>query len=440
MSAGSDDRDVTPEAAAPPTVARRRQVLLTAVLPMTNAVLLLVLFAMLVFGAWSTGSDVVTFVRYGLGVTLLLAIFAVLVAFLPRWLVERRIRTLGATLAPAERVEAENNVRMALLQAISGVLLALGFLVTWLQLGQAQKQFTSSQEQTQKQLEQNGTQLSIARTGQLADRFSRAMEQLGSTSPDVRIGGVYALEGLLVDLGEDPSANVQLSAYQSADRQAIIEILTAYVRNHAPWDPGTAPQPGGVIPDLGARAADIQAVMSILGRRARVVPDTPVLLVRTNLSGLRLACPAPDDNTCADLDRLYLGAGYGADFTECDLERADLFGASLKYATFNSGRLVKARLGNAWLSYASFLGADLTGADFNAAHLDHAKLQGAKLAGTTLDQTDLGDAQLQGAQLGGVDLSTVNNLDSADLHGAHANTSTKWPAGFDVNRAGVVFD
>src|SRR5262249_1978004 len=147
---------------------------------MTNAVLLLVLLAMLVFGTWSTGSDLVTFVRYGLGVALLLAIFAILVAFLPRWLVEHRIRTLGGTLKPAERVEAETDVRMALLQGISGVLLALGFLVTWLQLGQAQKQFNTSQNTTQKQLEQNGDQLSIARTGQLADRFSRAMEH---TSP-----------------------------------------------------------------------------------------------------------------------------------------------------------------------------------------------------------------------------------------------------------------
>jgi hypothetical protein len=115
-------------------------------------------------------------------------------------------------------------------------------------------------------------------------------------------------------------------------------------------------------------------------------------------------------------------------------------GGSLKYAAFNSSRLVRARLGSARLSYASFLGADLTGTDFNGAFLDHAKLQGANLTGTTLDQTDLGSAQIQGAQLGGVDLSTVQNLDSADLYGAHANRSTRWPAGFDAGRAGVVLD
>jgi uncharacterized protein YjbI with pentapeptide repeats len=438
MSAGNGDSEVRPE--APAKVRPRTLTLLTAVLPVTNAVLLLVLFAMLIFGTWSTGSDVVTFVRYGLGVALLLAIFAILVAFQPRWLVERRVRTLGGTLRPAERVEAENDVRMALLQAISGVLLALGFLITWVQLGQAQKQFNTSQEKTQQQLEQNGTQLSIARTGQLADRFSRAMEQLGNSSPDVRIGGIYALEGLLVDLGEEPTANAQLNAYQKADRRAIIEILTAYVRNHAGWDPGSAPQSGGATPDLGARAADLQAVLSILGRRAQAIPEAALFLARTNLSGLRLTCPAPDDASCAVLDRLYQSIWYGVDFTECDLERADLFGASLTHATFNSSRLVKARLGSARLAYASFLGADLTDADFNGADLDNGKLQGAKLTGSTMDQTDLGHAQLQGAQLGGVDLSTVKNLDTADLHGAHANTSTKWPAGFDVGRAGVVLD
>jgi CheY-like chemotaxis protein len=199
---------------------------------------------------------------------------------------------LHAKLSPPQRVEAENDVRLALLQALSGVLLALGFVVTWLQLGQARDQFNRNLEQSQHQLEQNGTQHTIAQTGQLAERFSRAMEQLGNDSPDVRIGGIHGLEGLLVDLGDNSTAGVQLTAYQRADRRAIIEILTAYVRNHESWDPAVAkPASNTQVQDLGVRAPDIQAVMSILGRHAQAVRDTGVFLARTNLSGLRRAAP-----------------------------------------------------------------------------------------------------------------------------------------------------
>jgi uncharacterized protein YjbI with pentapeptide repeats len=428
-----------PGAGTTPALRRRRLLLLAAVVPIVNAALLVILVGTLAFGTWTAGSAFWTAARIGLSVALVFGMFGVLVAILPRWLVERRIRTLGGELRAAERVEAENDVRLALLQAISGILLALGFMVTWLQLGQARDQFNQNLVQSQHQLEQNGTQLSIARTGQLADRFSRAMEQIGNASTDVRIGGIYALEGLLVDLGGDASASVQFSAYQSADRQAIIEILTAYVRNHVSWNPSAVTVSGGVASqDTGARAADVQAVLSILGRRARAVPETALFLARTNLSGIRLTCPAPDDISCADLDRTYLGVEYGADFTECDLDRADLFGASLRHATFNSSRLVGARLGSARLGFASLLGADLTEADFNGADLNNAKLQGAKLTKALLDQTDLGHAQLRGAQLDGVDLSSVKNLDTADLNGAHANAGTKWPPTVDPVRAGVI--
>jgi len=36
-----------------------------------------------------------------------------------------------------------------------------------------------------------------------------------------------------------------------------------------------------------------------------------------------------------------------------------------------------------------------------------------------------------------VDLSTVKNLDSADLHSAVADKNTKWPPGFNPLQAGV---
>jgi Pentapeptide repeats (9 copies)/Pentapeptide repeats (8 copies) len=420
----------------------------SALLAGGNVVLLMVLTATLAFATPSLLSSTATFAGLAAAVlTAVVGFFGIVVAYAPRWIVEHRVKKLDGPLGPADRMDAENDVRLALIQAISGILLAGGFAITWMQLGQAQDQFHEAQVTSNLQLQQNGTQLQIVRTGQLAERFSRAMEQLGSDSPDVRLGGIYALEGLLVDLGENTSGaqvqtvsateQAQLSAYQAADRRAVIEILSAYVRNHVAWDPTTPTRSTSITQDLGVRAADVQAVMSVLARHAaQAEPDVHVFLPRTDLRGVRLTCRATDDSDCARLD--------SADFTGCNLAGADFFAASLKDATLSSANLAGARFGEARLVDAVLLGANLSGVDFNGADLSqasgrslHSVIRPASRA-ATLDQADLDGAQLQGALLAGVDLSTVRNLDKANLQDAQTDRSTRWPPGFAWESTGVI--
>jgi hypothetical protein len=70
----------------------------------------------------------------------------------------------------------------------------------------------------------------LTQQGQLTDRYTKAIEQLGSDKPDVRLGGIYALERIAKD-----------SAY---DRATIAEVLTAFIRGRAPWPPARPDQPG----------------------------------------------------------------------------------------------------------------------------------------------------------------------------------------------------
>jgi hypothetical protein len=65
----------------------------------------------------------------------------------------------------------------------------------------------------------------IAQEGQITDRFSQAIEQLGATNLEVRLGGIYALERVARD--------------SERDHWPIMEIFTAYIREHAPWPPKT---------------------------------------------------------------------------------------------------------------------------------------------------------------------------------------------------------
>src|SRR5690242_10931500 len=65
----------------------------------------------------------------------------------------------------------------------------------------------------------------LTEQGQVTDRYTKAIEQLGSEKLDVRIGGIYALERVARD--------------SARDHPTVMEVLTAFVRahSHEPWRP-----------------------------------------------------------------------------------------------------------------------------------------------------------------------------------------------------------
>ena len=96
---------------------------------------------------------------------------------------------------------------------------------------------------------------------------------------DVRLGGIYALERIAKD--------------SPRDYGPIMEVLTAFVREQAPWPPANgvlSPKPPGTQSPAPKPPADIQAVLTVLGRR--VIPQDwngPRLdLSRTDLRGADL--------------------------------------------------------------------------------------------------------------------------------------------------------
>jgi hypothetical protein len=92
------------------------------------------------------------------------------------------------------------------------------------QLEQARK----SQEQAQRLTEQ----------GQITDRFTRAIDQLGATDDDrnprleIRLGGIYALERIAWDSPE-------------RDHSTVMAVLTAYVRENSRRSPKSSKPPEG---------------------------------------------------------------------------------------------------------------------------------------------------------------------------------------------------
>jgi hypothetical protein len=229
----------------------------------------------------------------GLGVVVLLALVA--------WLVWKVPPALYAYVPdPKDRANAEASTRIGIITGLAG-LAALGSLAMT----------TRTYRLTQQ--------------GQLTDRYTKAIEQLGSDKLDVRLGGIYALERIAVD--------------SPRDHPTVVEVLSAFIRERTSSAPRVRPAKRKTAHPLSLSyrakklSVDIQAALTVLGR----LPSRP------------------------------------------DISRGDLSGASLPGA-----QLSKANLTGACLSEADLTGAFLSGADLTRSFLIGTDLTGAYLFGADL--------------------------------------------------------
>ena len=203
---------------------------------------------------------------------------------------------------------------------------------------------------------------SLARQGQVTDRYTKAIEQLGSDKGlDVQIGGIYALERIARD--------------SPRDHPTIMEVLAAFIRDHSSeqWPPA---EPGGEGTPERLTRPDVQAAVRVVARRDAQRDILPIDFTRADL-------------TRADLTRATLAVDGGAEV---------ILGAILRGAILRGAILSAADLTGAHLDGAHLDGADLTGADLRLAHLTDARLTRAHLTGANLTRADLTGADLTGAK------------------------------------------
>jgi uncharacterized protein YjbI with pentapeptide repeats len=301
----------------------------------------------------------------------------------------RRLAGEGAPLTGDERealtikdrVEAVNSARQTLIQSTTGLVVIGGVVFTALGLWYTAKTLDSSQQ------------------GQIADRYTRAIEQLGSDKRDVRLGGIYALERLAND--------------SDRDHQTVYDVLAAFTLEHDP-------KPGAKVPDQPT--TDLQTALTVISRRHAIYDSS-----KLSLQGLRA------HGAILELAQLDLADMGGADLTHANLASAHLLGVTLVSANLTEARLTYADLTAADLSSARLFGAELTGANLSRASLRDAYMHGAKLTGAKVTDADLYGADLTGAnlyraQLTSADLARANlvgaylygtNLTAADLTDAH---------------------
>jgi uncharacterized protein YjbI with pentapeptide repeats len=273
-----------------------------------------------------------------------------------------------------ESADVEDNFRKTVGQALGGAAVLIG-------AGFALFQFLQQQQAAQDLL--------------ISNQVSKGFEQLAGNKIEMRLGGIYALEGVMNDK-TSPQYH-----------QPVLEALCAFVRGHADLKDKTA--------------TDVQAALTVIGRRVK--GTGAVNLANVNIPG-------------ADLGRADLAGAHleDADLAGAHLEDANLSGANLVRANLTSAlvraNLTRADLRDANLSGTDLFGANLSGADLERANLTSAVLIGvnltrAYLSGANLSGADLRDANLRGAFLN-KDMSKENraflsgaNLSGADLRGAN---------------------
>jgi hypothetical protein len=213
--------------------------------------------------------------------------------------------------------------------------------------------------------------LEAARQGQLTDRYTKAVEQLGSSNLNVRLGGIYALEGVARD--------------SERDHPIVMEMLTAFIREHSreQW-----PLQGRRCQPPPETRPDVQAALAVVGRRDVTRDRRPIDLSGAELAYVKL--PRHAGLMHAKLVRTTL---TGVDLTEQDLGGADLTGARLDDTVLTRAVLRPAELTDVVRADAKLppnagpvatklirtilAGADLTGADLTGADLTGADLTGA---------------------------------------------------------------
>ena len=224
----------------------------------------------------------------GVIVTLVLAVVVILLLFL----------VLNWYVAPTKPGERKDLV-LAVAQILGGTALLSGLYFTW-------------------------RTLQVNREGQITDRLTRAIDQLGSDELEIRLGGIYALERIARD--------------SEQEHWPIMEVLTAYVRQHTrrrlpnEGDKRDVEEEPFEETGFASPGPDIQAIMAVIRRRVR-------------------------------------------HFDNGEPEFIDLHGTHLEGANLHKAHLYGANLHGANLSTANLSAANLSGANLAGTHLEGANLK-----------------------------------------------------------------
>ncbi|HEX7721901.1 MAG TPA: pentapeptide repeat-containing protein [Pyrinomonadaceae bacterium] len=251
-----------------------------------------------------------------------IVVFVTLIWLVPKWQIQ------GKQLLPEQLVRAENDARDTLAKIVGGGFFLLTAYFTWRSVTASERNAETAQRGLALAASKHEVERVLAEQKQITDRFTAAIVNLGNDKMPVRLGGVYALERIARD-----SPN---------DYWAVIEVLSAYVRDTASLVPHDGSQLTNTpeerrpkfrelpeTPDPLVMRADLQAILTVIGRRQPTINEGQIHLHQADLQradlqngNFRKVCLAHADLRKAKLT--------GSDFSGANLIAADLRGTDLR--------------------------------------------------------------------------------------------------------------
>jgi uncharacterized protein YjbI with pentapeptide repeats len=325
------------------------------------------------------------------------------------WLPKRQVNLLSFKIRdPKARADVEDNFRKtigqyfgAIVQLIAGAAVLIG---AWI----AYNQMLLTLQVSNDQIKAAYGQIKASRDQLVSQQVSKGFELLGDDKLARRLGGIYALEGVM---------NASEQYYQP-----VLEALCAFVRDNAKAK--IAKDKTKIATEPEPPATDIQAALTVIGRRAAGQGYIDLSSAYVPKADLRIANLTAANLRSADLPGAKLRS---ANLSHVDLTHADLTRADLTAANLRSANLPGVNLGGADLFRANLTGANLTDANLADANLTHANLGGADLFRANLTGANLTDAFLTHA-----DLTAATGLSQDQLDKACGDKETKLPSGLTI--------
>jgi hypothetical protein len=228
----------------------------------------------------------------------------------------------SSDLTDAEALKAENDVRTALVQAVAGLAVASGAIVTY-------RTFRHTR------LEQDRA-YKLSQSQQVTESYAKAVEQLGHAEAPVRLGAMYSLERLAQD--------------NPPRRQTIVDVLCAYLR--MPFTPSphgeSAADPGNDGPPWVTEPATVSAPRHDPAQELQVRQTAQRLLADHLRRPLDLAHEDAQRINASPEETFWPGISLdltGATLVDFDLRGRSVIGASFTKVTFS---------GAAWFNGAIF--------------------------------------------------------------------------------------
>lgn len=291
-------------------------------------------------------------------ISLLFVITVLLLVVIPHWQV-----SISGINNTTEKATQENQDRATLAQILGGIAIGISLYYTWRRIGIAEKDLQVTQENlkvaqdnlkaSQKSAQDN---LEVARQGQITERFTRAIDQLGNEKMEIRLGGIYALE--------------RISMESDKDYWPIMEILTAYIRKNSSYK-------------VVGNKKDTYLSMDIQADESKIREISEEIMVSIDIQAILTV-----------ITKREFSYGNGKN----------------KYLNLRMTHLERADLAKAHLERANLSEAHLEGANLYKAHLKGAILDGAHLKGANLIMSDFQGVSLQDAYLYDVKNLTINQL------------------------------